>query len=1237
MFSGSSNGNLAPSGFSLFGNKPDKPEEKNKFFSGNSGPSFAASKASSSNTSFSGKSATLDDSPFGINLSFETVKEMPKSIIGSLNLADVLGDSSSPKAKRLLKKKGSSASINVASGGSQQKYQSNILNAIRNSASSRRANVRHSKGFKSQGLFSQPKDSLQMKLTPDNPVESEFSVALSSHYSTSSFALEGYQNNFQLNLFFGESTVAETSLLAPSEGGDIKQLIIDPAVSAAKRRKLERGILKLNKKEEPSADPKSDGPKRKLEKSIFNPSSQKFQPSQIPEPEIELLEQWSTAHVTVPGYWCSPSVHKLAGLSLSELSSVKDFIVGRKGYGQIAYLAPVDLVALAQLNPKHSVELNLSNSFLNEQVVIFDHKKVNVYPDEIQKPPLGQGINIDAVITLERMFPKGQTSNGPLEVDAINKYLKMLKRQKETEFVNYIADGGIWSFKVPHFSIWGLLDEEESDEEAEQKEEKEEEAQKEAQKEAQQEEKAVTEKAETLKVVDVVMTVPKVEVKAKKGNGIPGGWNFANIDEDEDEDEIIVEDEVVVPAEAVVAVDDRSSKTGDVSDEVVKPDDDEILEDEFVNEKPYEPENVTENDFKILEAHSNVLNQLDDLETSWEATFDSVNQEVSVFNPKLQAQVSQAIPKYPYSKPSVLTAEKVDEIIFKDINNLISRYEQAHSELRLQGRVVAKWEASKLVNSQGKTLRLNKLFGITNLNSEFIRQVFRHHISLSLVVARPNGVPQVTANRELLSDFLSQGFAGSLEGSLWNLVGILFDDSTVLKNPEYREVASLDEGIYKLHLVQISRIQLLQAWLKPSISVPESSDPLDAVFAAVTAGKISTASDVAKQHKNYHLAILLSLLGSNDLAVRFGALRQLDAWRACAQFVPVLVRKIYRLLSGEFLASDVVHGLNWQTVYGLLIAFGDVSKPLPELTRAFFAEYVVPNRVAMTLELSLLELFGCLGTKDPVDQHLCGLARGLNVRYAWYAYELLVRSSGKLTVESAVLGDKLTLEFAEQLVCCGMWEEALFTVLHLSNDAVAETWVTKLVTENIEQVTQCPADHRQIELSENYRFLVEELRIPEKLLASAIGLKYHYLGNFVNEAYALIAAENWTDAHAIMVSKVAPISVIRGGQMLDKLQALIDRFPNQLDQGLMLPEWFKNLGVYKNYVLLLRSLADKEFTLSLVRNLVIHLPLVVRLNQEIDIAVKIMSQYVLTKSAIFERQDMKLQDLPLGEGYQCVS
>jgi len=143
-------------------------------------------------------------------------------------------------------------------------------------------------------------------------------------------------------------------------------------------------------------------------------------------------------------YWVKPELSMLKKAGYDDLSSYSKLVVGRKGYGEIHFLEPVDLTGLPKLGA------------LLGDVVRFDDKECSVYPDsdDADKPPPGSGLNVKARLILERCWANDKATREPIK-DPNHpqhvKHLKKLKNMKDTNFESFDMKTGTWTFTVDHF------------------------------------------------------------------------------------------------------------------------------------------------------------------------------------------------------------------------------------------------------------------------------------------------------------------------------------------------------------------------------------------------------------------------------------------------------------------------------------------------------------------------------------------------------------------------------------------------------------------------------------------------------------------------------------------------------------------------------------------------------------------------------------------------------------------
>ncbi|GAA6048227.1 hypothetical protein JCM3770_006491 [Rhodotorula araucariae] len=143
-------------------------------------------------------------------------------------------------------------------------------------------------------------------------------------------------------------------------------------------------------------------------------------------------------------YYTVPSIETLQKLPAAKLRSVPDLVVGRVGYGEVRFMRPVDLTTLPSVDE------------LLGGLVRLEDRNATVYPDgeEATKPPPGEGLNVPATITLEKCFPLDKATRQPItdkEHPRIAQHIKRLRNLEGTEFVDFDAETGTWTFEVPEF------------------------------------------------------------------------------------------------------------------------------------------------------------------------------------------------------------------------------------------------------------------------------------------------------------------------------------------------------------------------------------------------------------------------------------------------------------------------------------------------------------------------------------------------------------------------------------------------------------------------------------------------------------------------------------------------------------------------------------------------------------------------------------------------------------------
>lgn len=202
---------------------------------------------------------------------------------------------------------------------------------------------------------------------------------------------------------------------------DIKRLEIEEQV-------LNRPLPTVQDVDRYSSAPPITSPISKVQ-NITEPASVESSISrrQVSDASLPVIDQ--------PDYYVRPDLVDLARMSEADLSAVQNFEVGRRGFGRVKFLGPVDV---------RGVRIN--------DIFVFNLKSLVVYPDDSQRPPAGQGFNRACLVTLENVFPVNRgTKERIVNPRVVAKFEQKLRDRPGLQFVSYNSTSGEWSFVVQSF------------------------------------------------------------------------------------------------------------------------------------------------------------------------------------------------------------------------------------------------------------------------------------------------------------------------------------------------------------------------------------------------------------------------------------------------------------------------------------------------------------------------------------------------------------------------------------------------------------------------------------------------------------------------------------------------------------------------------------------------------------------------------------------------------------------
>ncbi|CAP28760.2 Protein CBR-NPP-10 [Caenorhabditis briggsae] len=149
-----------------------------------------------------------------------------------------------------------------------------------------------------------------------------------------------------------------------------------------------------------------------------------------------------------PDYFSLPTINEMKSMVKNGRVVLEDGLtIGRSSYGSVYWPGKLELKDLVL-----------------DEIVVFRHREVTVYPNEEKKPDEGQELNRPAEVTLERIWYTDKKTKK--EVRDVVKLAEVgwrehLERQTirmGASFKDYRAETGSWVFRVEHFSKYGLAD-----------------------------------------------------------------------------------------------------------------------------------------------------------------------------------------------------------------------------------------------------------------------------------------------------------------------------------------------------------------------------------------------------------------------------------------------------------------------------------------------------------------------------------------------------------------------------------------------------------------------------------------------------------------------------------------------------------------------------------------------------------------------------------------------------------
>ncbi|KAF7717991.1 Nucleoporin NUP145 [Penicillium ucsense] len=481
-------------------------------------------------------------------------------------------------------------------------------------------------------------------------------------------------------------------------------------------------------------------------------------------------------------------------------------------------------------------------------------------------------------------------------------------------------------------------------------------------------------------------------------------------------------------------------------------------------------------------------------------------------------------------------------------------------------------------------------------------------------VQRVDNTPLVRLPKPDLRQFALSA-SPSEESLVWQLANILFnddieDDISAGVPPKMR--TKFADRIKKDRLTRLweSIVRDRHAHVLDSIRSPE-----ERAVRLLCSHRIDEACKTLIDSHNLHLATLVAQIG-RDATSRSDIANQIDVWRQnnVLSEINESIRALYELVAGNGLRSEGRSGgaledrattfsltdrfeLDWFQAFGLRLWYGitedepveaAVAKFLDDLDTGLEPASPFPSHHASdkaplqpgsdTLGREsplwlLLKAYSATKLSDnskitPIQlpaallpESICG--DRLSNRLSFQLHHVLVAAIGQsdaLQIDQNKV-DRLTWDYASELLARGELSAAIFVLLHLSRADDRKRAVQDTLA-RCGSILPDPSSADGSAPNSVWTDLTSGLQVPEAWIWLAKALHARDRGDAIVEVDCLIRGKHWNDAHATFCSVVGPTAVIsRDYQTLERLLSGFGDGPERKMRG-----WSSGGGIYEDFL-----------------------------------------------------------------------
>lgn len=891
-------------------------------------------------------------------------------------------------------------------------------------------------------------------------------------------------------------------------------------------------------------------------------------------------------------YFTKPSIDELAAsenVDSGYCSRVPNLVVGRVGYGQIEFFGYTDVRGM-----------NL------DHIVKFDRHSVVVHENEIDKPAVGHGLNKAAEVTLI-LHLRASGLKG-LESDRLISKLRKSTDRQGACFISFNSVNSEWKFRVPHFSRFGLDEDEEDD-----------------------------------MVIDDVNAQPAAEIKETQvhsdglilSHSLPAHLGLDPVKMQEmrmlmfpvEEDDVEFDGyfphekgynskdhlKADSPSSSAKSFNGRtplqvsSRKTGSkVSPYTVRKAPQALLE-YNINSSELSPSGnilmtgqnrgvhlrLTKIEgFKLEEKHPTPLSGgysktiVDaalfmgrSFRVGWGPNGILVHSGTPVGSPRSGLSSVISVQKVAVDRAARDENNKVKEELVdlcfstlldlhKSLDHEATKVELGSCKIKLQKVVCNRITLSEICRAYIGVVE--KQLDVTGLSTSS-RMLLMHQVAIWELIKVLFSERETNGNSKLLIDDDDEEMMVDKK------------DSSVDIDIEARPFVRRAEFSYWLQDSVCHRVQ-------EEVSCLNDSSDLEHILLLLTGRQLDAAVELAASRGDVRLAILLSQAGGS-MVNRSDMAQQLDLWKMNGldfNYIENDRLRLYELLAGNIQGALQDSLVDWKRYLGLVMWYQlPPDTPLPVIIHAYqqlldkrraphpvpvyidegpleeAVDWSVGDRYDIAYYLMLLhanedKTFSSLktmfsafsSTHDPLDHHMIWHQRAILEAIGAF-------SSNDLQV--------LDMSLVSQLLCLGQCHWAIYVVVHMSYNDNSPHIQANLIKEILLQY--CETWSTQ----EIQRQFIEDLGIPSEWMHEALAIYFQYLGDLPRALKHFLESSNWQKAHSIFMTSVAHYL------FLSSKHSEIWRITSSMEEHKSeIADWDLGAGIYIDFYVIRSSLQEEN-------------------------------------------------------------